>query len=243
MIRKYVFGPIASRRLGVSLGVDLVPAKTCCQDCIYCEAKATTCHTIERKSWVNIHAVLAELDETLRSIPHPDFVTFSGAGEPTLNADIGKVIAFLKSRYPDCKVCLLTNGMLLGDRQVQQDVAGADMVIPSLDASNEAEYQAVNRPVSGESFEKLVAGLISFRQNSTMKIALEIFVAPGINDSAASIARFAGLAAKIAPDAIQLNTLDRPGVIKELRPAPPETMEKFRQALCRIAPVAVFGPR
>ncbi len=242
MIRKYVFGPVASRRLGVSLGVDLVPAKTCCQDCIYCEAKATTCHTIERRSYVDIHRVLNELDETLKTVK-PDFITFSGAGEPTLNADIGKVITFIKTRYPECKVCLLTNGMLLGDAQVQKDVALADMVIPSLDASNEAEYQAVNRPVPGETLEKLVAGIVSFRQNSTMKIALEIFVAPGINDSDASLARFAGIVEKIAPDAIQLNTLDRPGVIENLSPAPAETMEKFRKVLGKIAPAAIFGPR
>jgi len=243
MNRKYVFGPIASRRLGVSLGVDLVPAKTCCQDCIYCEAKATTCHTIERRSYVDIHRVLKELDETLKTIPRPDFITFSGAGEPTLNADIGRVIAFIKSHYPECKVCLLTNGMLLGDAQVQKDVADADMVIPSLDASNEEEYQAVNHPVAGETLAKLVSGLVAFRQNSVMKIALEIFVAPGINESPASIDRFAELVKRIAPDAIQLNTLDRPGVVKDLLPAPPETLEKFRKALENIAPVAIFGPR
>ena len=159
-MRKFVFGPILSRRLGRSLGVDLVTHKTCPLDCIYCEAKATTNLTMERKEYVPVDEVLAELKETLDEIEAPDYVTFSGAGEPTLNSGIGKVIDFIKSvrsewfkivwpnretvvhttimilvfsglaalfffiidSYPECKVCLLTNGLLLSDEKLQQEV-------------------------------------------------------------------------------------------------------------------------
>ena len=139
MIRKYVFGPVNSRRLGRSLGVDLVPLKTCPLDCVYCEAKATTDLTMERKEYVPVDTVLAELDETLKSFPELDYVTFSGSGEPTLNSRIGDVVKFVKSRYPQYKICLLTNGLLLGDRQLQQDIAEVDLLIPSLDGSCAAE--------------------------------------------------------------------------------------------------------
>lgn len=241
-MRKFVFGPIRSRRLGRSLGVDLVTAKTCPLDCIYCEARATTDLTMARREYVPVREVLAELRETLKEIESPDFITFSGAGEPTLNSGIGEVIAFIKENFPQCRVCLLTNGLLLGDRDLQRDLRDLDMIIPSLDASSEEEYRLINRPVTGETLEKLLDGMVSFRRAYPVKMALEIFVVPGINDSAESIGRFAGLVKRISPDAIQLNTLDRPGVISDLVPASPEKLAEFAGALKSIAPVEIFGP-
>ena len=241
-IRKFVFGPINSRRLGRSLGVDLVTAKTCPLDCIYCEAKATTNLTMTRKEYVPIDEVISELEATLAKIPAPDYITFSGAGEPTLNSGIGKLIAYIKTNHPECRVCLLTNGLLLGDLQLQKELALLDMIIPSLDASNEQEYLYINRPYPGETLEKLVANLCSFRQNAAVKMALEIFIVPGVNDSDDSIKRFFKLVSAISPDLIHLNTLDRRGVLDNLRPASPETMEKFASVLGKIAPAFVFGP-
>ena len=237
-MRKHVYGPVNSRRLGKSLGVSLIIPKVCPLDCIYCEARATTDLTLERREYVDIQEVIQEVDEVLSKIPMPDYITFSGAGEPTLNSGIGKVIGHLKKFHPHCKVCLLTNGLLLHDPALQQELSQLDMIIPSLDASTEEEYLKINRPVPGETLKKLVQGIAGFRKkHPQIFMALEIFIAPGINDSDASLSRFEELVRQISPDAIQLNTLDRPGVIDDLVPAEAEVMEKFSAALNKIIPV------
>ena len=241
-VRKFVFGPINSRRLGKSLGVDLVSAKTCSLDCIYCEARATTNLTVTRREYVPVAEVIAELEETLNEIPPPDYITFSGAGEPTLNSGIGQVIEFIRKNHPEKRVCLLTNGLLLGEKQLQEELKNLDLIIPSLDASTEEEYLSINRPYPGETLEKLLAGLCSFRRNVPVKMALEIFLVPGINDSEESLGRFAGLIRQIQPDSIQLNTLDRRGVINGLKAVSGKTLERFASVLGEIAPAAVFGP-
>ena len=241
-VRKFVFGPINSRRLGKSLGIDLVTVKTCSLDCIYCEARATTNLTMTRREYVPVAEVITELDAVLDKIPTPDHITFSGAGEPTLNSGIGEVITHIKTHHPECRVCLLTNGLLLGEAELQKELAQLDIIIPSLDASSEEEYSYINRPYPGETLEKLVTGLCSFRQNVPVEMALEIFVVPGINDSDESLRRFFDTVKRIKPDAIHINTLDRRGVFDDLKPASPETMEKFSSVLGKIAPAAVFGP-
>ncbi len=241
-VKKFVFGPINSRRLGKSLGIDLVTAKTCSLDCIYCEARATTNLTLERKEYVPVDEVIAEVDAVLSEICQPDYITFSGAGEPTLNSGIGRVIEHIKEYHPECRVCLLTNGLSLGDARLQKELARLDLIIPSLDASSEEEYLYINRPYPGETLEKLIGGLCSFRRNIPVKMALEIFIVPGVNDSDESLGRFFEAVKRIAPDQIHLNTLDRRGVVDGLKAASPERMEKFASVLGAIAPAAVFGP-
>ena len=136
----------------------------------------------------------------------------------------------------------MTNGLLLGDTTLQKELSQLDLIIPSLDASSEEEYSYINRPCPGETLEKLFSGLCSFRRNVPVKMALEIFVVPGINDSDESIDRFYRLIKCIEPDLIHLNTLDRHGVIAELAPASRERMEKFAAVLGNIAPAEIFGP-
>ena len=240
---RYVFGPIASRRLGASLGVDLVKAKTCSLDCVYCEAGATTVHTLERSEAVPVDAVIAELRGVLAKAPKLDFVTFSGAGEPTLNSRIGDVIGFVKREFPQYRVCLLTNGCGLFDPQLRRELDGLDVAIPSLDASNEEEFQKVNRPVAGLSFAKFLDGLRAFCRESTAEVLLELFVVPGANDSDASIARFAEIVRTLKVKKIQLNTLDRPAVAGWVKPAPPETLARFIRALSPIVPVETAARR
>lgn len=242
MTRKYVFGPILSRRLGVSLGVDLVTAKTCPLDCIYCEARATTNLTCKRKEYVPVKEVIVELQEVLQQIDPPDYITFSGAGEPTLNSGIGEVITFIKTDFPEIKLCLLTNGLLLGDKNLCRELLPVDLVIPSLDASNEAEYHYINRPVPGSTLKQLVEDIAGFARIFTHRMALEIFIVPGVNDSPASIERFADLVKYIAPAAVQLNTLDRPGAIPGLTAAPPEKLAEFAAALQNICEVETVRP-
>ncbi|MCI5780074.1 MAG: radical SAM protein [Lentisphaeria bacterium] len=242
MKRNYVFGPVMSRRLGVSLGVDLVPPKTCPLDCIYCEARATTDLTLVRREYVPVDEVIAELDAAMKNAPMPDYVTFSGAGEPTLNSRIGDVVAFVKTSYPRAKLCLLTNGLLLGDAALRRDLADVDLVIPSLDASCEEEYRKINRPIAGSTLAQLVTDLAGFARGFTRRLVLELFIVPGINDSPASIARFAEHIRRIRPHAVQLNTLDRPGVVPGIAVAPPETLAAFAAALSPVCPVETIRP-
>lgn len=239
--KKYVFGPVPSRRLGVSLGVDLVRAKTCPLDCVYCEAGATTDLTLERGEYVPVDEVLRQLDEYLAKQPQLDYVTFSGAGEPTLNSRIGDVIRMVRERYPQYRLCLLTNGCLLDDKALIDDLAEVDLVIPSLDASDEAEFIRINRPVPGYSLERLITALVNFRQRFRGAYWLELFIVPGVNDSPEAIARFAEIVRRIAPDKVQLNTLDRPGCVTWIETAPETTVLRFLEAIGRVAPVEAVG--
>lgn len=239
--KKYLFGPVPSRRLGLSLGVDLVRAKTCSQDCVYCEAGDTTDLTLERREYVPVDDVLRQLDTYLSTKPELDYVTFSGAGEPTLNNRIGEVVDFMRSRYPQYRLCLLTNGSLLDVEEVAAAAQNTDLVIPSLDASNEAEFIKINRPVPGYTLARLTNALISFRHRYRGAYWLELFVVPGVNDSVESIDRFAQLVKQISPDKVQLNTLDRPGCVDWIAPASENTIMQFMEAIGKVASVEAVG--
>ena len=184
---KYLFGPVFSRRLGVSLGVDLVPSKTCSMNCVYCEAGATTSLSSLRREFYDTNEIIVELDGFLSGKPEVDYITFSGAGEPTLHSGVGRIVKFLKSRYPQYRICLITNGVLLGTEQMIEELDGIDLVIPSLDAADDVTFQKVNRPVAGIGAEDIVKALETFRRRSKTQFWLEIFVVPGINDSPESV--------------------------------------------------------
>ena len=239
MKRKYIFGPVPSRRLGRSLGIDLVPYKTCPLDCVYCECGATTRLTMERKEYVPLADVLAELDFVLASKPELDFITFSGAGEPSLHSGIGEIVKHIKTNYPQYKICLLTNGAFLDDPAFVEEAKDIDVVIPSLDASTDEEFQKINRPEKSFTLEKLINGIIYFRKHSKAKIYLEIFIVPGVNDSGNSAERFRKLAEEIRPDRIQLNSMDRPGTEKWVLQPDKATMQLFANKLKDIAPVDI----
>ena len=235
MTNNIVFGPIASRRLGRSLGIDLLMKKICCQDCVYCEAGKTEIHTLERKSYVPLADVLDQLNAVLKKDPALDYVTFSGTGEPTLSSDIGRVIDFLKDAWPRYRVCVLTNGMLLGDPRVRRDMARADLIVPSLDASDAEEFEKINRPVPGSDFEEFARNLAAFTREFSGQVWLEIFIVPGVNDSDASIERFLRLAGTMRLDRIQLNSLDRPGT-DDVAVSTEKNAQRFIDALSDVAP-------
>ena len=236
-----VFGPILSRRLGRSLGIDPIMRNICCQDCIYCEAGKTEILTLKRDEYVPLDNIISELDKVLKDSPELDYITFSGLGEPTLNLKIGDVIRHLKKNYPQHPVCLLTNGMLLGDPQVQQDVADVDLVIPSLDASNAEEFARINRPGNEMDFETFITGLAHFTHIFKGKIYLELFIVPGINDSDESIARFAEIIRTMRLDKIQLNALDRPGTENDIVISSSENATRFSAVLGAFAQVEFVG--
>ena len=239
---KCVFGPVPSRRLGLSLGIDLLPFKTCSMDCVYCECGATTDLTCSRREYFPTADVIAELDATLERHPKIDFVTFSGVGEPTLHSGIGAIIRHIHEHYPDLRICLLTNSTLLGDPVLQDELEHLDLIVPSLDGSNEAELFKINRFAPSVTFDSVVSGLLAFRARyPRMTMWLEVFIVPGVNDSMESAERFRELAARIRPDKVQLNSLDRPGVLDWVHPADPAVLERIASVIRQAVPVEIIA--
>lgn len=227
---RHLFGPVPSRRLGMSLGVDLVPAKTCTQDCLFCECGRTTALTDERREYAPRAEVEKELRHFFASHPAPEVVTFSGAGEPTLSSVIGLVIADIRSVAPGLPVAVLTNGSLLFRSDVRKDILDADRVIPSLNASSEEVFRRINRPLQGMSLASHVEGLVSFRREYKGRLDLEVFILPGVNDGEGELRGLKAAIEKIKPDTVQLNTLDRPGTDPACRPASREFLEGIVRA-------------
>lgn len=216
---RHIFGPVPSRRLGMSLGVDLVPHKVCTLDCVYCECGATKKLTLDRKEYILYDKVTAELEKYFSENIDPDYITFSGSGEPTLNSRIGDVLQFVKKIRPNIPVAVLTNGTLLSDEKVRKELLDADLVLPSFDAMVNTDFQRVNRPVAELDLDKYLQGLVDFRKEFKGQIWLEILIIPDYNDSEENILRLRDAIVKINPDKVQLNTLDRPGSVSDLRAA------------------------
>jgi wyosine [tRNA(Phe)-imidazoG37] synthetase (radical SAM superfamily) len=206
--KTYTFGPVPSRRLGRSLGIDFVPFKTCSYDCIYCQLGRTTAKTMERKEYCPVDAVVNEVKEKLKKVSPPDYITLSGSGEPTLHSRIGDIISGIKE-ISDVPVAVLTNGSLFWIDEVRDAVSGADLIIPSLDAGSEETFLRVNRPESGILFKEMVEGLRVLRENFMGPLWLEVFITGGITDSDEEIVKIKDLTDYIAPDRIQLNTAVR----------------------------------
>lgn len=224
---KYLFGPVPSRRLGMSLGVDLVPHKVCSLNCIYCECGATTKLTTERAEYVPYNEVIQELGRFLGNKPALDYITFSGSGEPTLNSRIGDILKFIKQNYPNIPVAVLTNGTLLDNKQVREEILDADLVLPSLDVASDLSFRKINRPFHSLNIEDYINGLIEFRKEYKGKIWLEVLIIPGYNNGKQDLELLKEAFIKIQPDSIQLNTLDRPGVIPSLKAAGKEELEQI----------------
>ncbi len=215
---KYLFGPVPSRRLGMSLGVDLVPHKVCSLNCVYCECGRTTDLTIERKEYIPYDEVVSEISHYLKHNPNPDYFTFSGSGEPTLNSRIGDVLHFIKSNSK-VPVAVLTNGTLFYDKIVRAELLEADVVLPSLDAAEELVFRKINRPWRKLDIPGYINGLVDFRNEYKGQIWLEVLIIPGLNDTEENLWALKEAFLKIRPDEIQLNTLDRPGTAENIRTA------------------------
>ena len=206
-----LFGPVLSRRLGVSLGVDLVPHKTCTMDCVYCECGATTHLTMQRKEYVSVDRVKAELRRYLSHNEKIDYITFSGSGEPTLNDGIGEIIQFLKSDYPEYKVAVLTNSTLFDQLPAREQVKNADVVMASLDAGTDERFRQVNRPHPQLDLQGIVDGLSAFGKMFDGRLLLEYFAVGNVNDSDEELHRLKEIFQSIDAKGIVVNTLDRPG--------------------------------
>ena len=229
----YVFGPVPSRRLGRSLGVDLVPHKTCSYDCAYCQLGPTTNRTLERGPFVSLRSVLGELRSKLATGIAPDYITLSGSGEPTLQAGLGALIAGIR-RMTDRPVAVLTNGSLLWRQDVRSELQTADLVIPSLDAGDAAMFRRVNRPHPDLEFERMVAGLVAFRRAFPGQLWLEVFLLAGLTTTDDQLRKIRALLDAIGPDRIQLNTVARP---------PSEHGARAASAAALAHATRVLGPR
>lgn len=207
---KYIYGPVPSRRLGRSLGIDLVPYKICDYDCIYCQLGKTKNKTVERKEYIPAADILRDLQAYLKNIDSPpDYISISGSGEPTLNSCIEEVVAKIKeiSKIP---VTIITNGSFLHLRDVRRACSRADIVLPSLDAGDASMFQHVNRPYKDIDYDVMVEGLVKFREEYHGKIWLEVFLLGGVNSLKPDILNIRKQIDKIKPDKVQVNTVARP---------------------------------
>lgn len=223
---KYVFGPVPSRRLGMSLGVDVVPFKTCTFDCVYCQLGLTTNKTIERADFVPVDDVLAEIKEAVANNKSIDYITFSGSGEPTLNSKLGEMIRKVKS-FTDVPVAVITNGSLLFRKDVRDDLMVADLVVPSVDAIFDNTLNKVNRPHSDLNVNMIIEGLCEFARDFKGKIWLEILIVKDINDDLSELKHIADIIRDINIDKIQLNTVVRPPAENFASPITSDEMDQI----------------
>ncbi|MFA6362714.1 radical SAM protein [Methanoregula sp.] len=233
MTQKHIFWPVLSRRLGLSLGIDLVPFKTCSYDCAYCECGHTTDKTITWQDFFPAGGVIAELREVLASRPHLDSITLAGSGEPTLARSLGPVIAFVKREYPEYLMSVLTNGSLLTRRDVQDELLPADRVIPTLTSVSQQTFERIHNPHPSLKIDAIINGIVQFRSRYEGAIWLEVFVIPGLNTTDEELAGLKMAIDRIDPDRVQLNTLDRPAAEGWVRAASGAELESVKRALGR----------
>ena len=225
-----IFGPVPSRRLGFSLGVDTIPFKTCSLDCIYCQLGRTINKTIQRKEYIAADDILREIEEVLREGKRIDYITFSGSGEPTLNSEIRRIISRVKE-LTSIPLAILTNGTLLYQPRMREDLREADLVIPSLDTVSQKIFEMVNRPHPSLKIEKVITGIDSFSQEFNGKVWLEIMVVKGINDSLEEIEKTAQVIKQMNLEKIQLNTVVRPPAEEFARPLTAEDLKNIKTVL------------
>lgn len=225
------------------MGIDLVPYKYCPLNCVYCEVQSTTHLQTKREEFFPTQDILDELDSFMRERPHLDYITFSGAGEPTLNSSIKDIITHVKEQYPEYKLALLTNGVLLNDDAVLAEILPCDLILPSLDAATQKVYEMINRPKAGLKVEDLISGLVKLRERYQGQIWLEVFIIPGINDMEEELLPLREAIARIKPDVVQLNSLDRPGAEEWVEAATARDLKKVKDfmAIALSTPIEIIA--
>jgi len=206
---KHLYGPVPSRRLGRSLGINMVPHKTCCLDCIYCQLGRTTKHTMRVAEYTPAHEIILDLERWMRLDGQADFLTFAGSGEPTLQARLADIMA-LAHEQSDIPIALLTNGALLWTEEGRAAALQADVLMPSLDAATPEVFERINRPCAGLTLDRVVEGLVETVSDFRGQTWLEVMLVRGVNDDEAELEAIAEAAARIGPEQIQVNTVVRP---------------------------------
>jgi wyosine [tRNA(Phe)-imidazoG37] synthetase (radical SAM superfamily) len=209
-----VYGPVPSWRLGRSLGIDLLctKGKTCSFDCVYCQLGRTVNPLTERKQFVSLSELTADL-ERVRGTP-ADYATFSGVGEPTLASNLGEAIKLAKSvlRLP---VAVLTNSSLMTRKDVRRELSLADVVVAKVDAPNEELFRQINRPIVKCTLDEIIQGIKLFKGGYQRKLALQMMFIKANRGYASEMAR---IAEQLSPDEVQINTPLRPCAIQPLTP-------------------------
>ncbi|MGE3063262.1 MAG: radical SAM protein [bacterium] len=228
---KYLFGPVPSRRLGYSLGIDLVPHKTCTFDCIYCEVGKTTNLTVERQDFNNADEIIKETVDFISSYTgRIDFITFTGSGEPTLNIKLGYIAREIR-KATKIPLALITNTALFNLEEVRKDAMEFDVILPSLDSVTEESFKAVNKPHRSINLESVIEGLMKFAGEYKGKILLEILFVKGMNDSDKEIMALRRILEKIHVDKIQINTVVRPPAYSSAKPIDEADRERIKNLL------------
>ncbi|MCD4732663.1 radical SAM protein [bacterium] len=223
---KHLYGPVPSRRLGVSLGLDIIPLKVCSLNCVYCQLGTRGVPTLRRRSYFPLAEFFNELEERRPDLPRLDYATFSGSGEPTLNADLAELIKGTR-RLLKAPICVITNGTLTPDEAVRADLSLADLIMPSLDAATQPVFEAINRPAAGLLIADVIEGLVALRREFSGKLWLEILLVAGMNDSEAELNALIAATERIAPDTVQLNTVVRPPTESTAEPLSPERLNEI----------------
>jgi wyosine [tRNA(Phe)-imidazoG37] synthetase (radical SAM superfamily) len=224
----HTYGPVPSRRLGFSLGIDIIPLKTCSLDCIYCQLGSSPKKTFQRKEYFSPSGIVSQIKKKLSSGQRIDYITFSGSGEPTLNKTLGKIIRKIK-KTTSIPVAVLTNSTLLSQKSTREALMDADLVVPSLDAVTQEIFVKVNRPYPSLNIEEIIQGLREFSQGFKGSIWLEIMLVKGVNDSPSHIRKLKEAIAKIKPEKVQLNTVIRPPAEEFARPLSLRELEKINK--------------
>lgn len=235
---KYVFGPVPSRRLGQSLGIDTIPLKTCNWNCVYCQLGRSMPLTNERREYVLDENVLFEVERALKAHADGgiDWVTFVGSGEPTLHIYLGDMIRHVKRMTP-LPVAVITNGSLLYQPEVREELSAADAVLPTLDAGTAELYRRINRPHLQITFERLVDGLVTFREEYRGKLWVEVMLVRGLNDTTEALEDIAKILERVKPDAVHINLPTRPPVETWVQPTDEEGLLRAMSILGNIAKV------
>jgi wyosine [tRNA(Phe)-imidazoG37] synthetase (radical SAM superfamily) len=228
--RKYTFGPVPSRRLGLSLGVDVIPNKLCSLDCVYCEVGVTDKRGLARKEYLPANEILAEVREVIAEYPNLDHITISGSGEPTLNSKIGDIIRGIK-HMTKVPVAVLTNGTLLDNPEVRRDLMDADIVSPSLDAVSADVFEKVDRPNPKLRIDTIINGIKKFRHEYKGRMWIEILFVKGMNDHNEEVFKMKEVLDEIQPEKIHLNTVIRPPAYAIAQPVGEERLKEIQKIL------------
>lgn len=241
MAFRYVFGPVLSSRLGRSLGLDLLGARICSMNCVYCESGPLRTLTLDRAPYVPAQILLNELSAWARhhAGPTPDYVTLGGLGEPTLNSDLSEIVAGVRKILPAVPVAVLTNSTLLTDPVVRSELGAVDMILPSMDSLVPDECQAVNRPHPKVDPAAVAEGLLAFRNEFPVQVCLEILLVRGYNDSQRNLERSENFCRRLRPHRVDVVTLSRPGTVPQARAVDHDILTRWR---ARLAPLGLGVP-
>lgn len=231
---KYIYGPVKSRRLGLSLGITLTPYKICSFNCVYCQLGKTIEKTIERKEYIPVQEIINELKFWLQNYSleakNLNYITLSGAGEPILNIKIDQLITQIK-KITAIPVAVITNASLLNVVLVRQALLGTDLIVPSLDAATPEVFEKIDRPEENIKIEDIINGLIELRKEFQGKIWLEVMLVKGINDNLAHIRKLKDMIDRIRPEKIHLNSPVRITSEKNILAVDKKKLEKFKEIL------------